>query len=71
MHNKMMPESIKIMHTKDGYPATGSPYIRVFAIINTIYKNEKMQKSMPIKEDNAKGAVEKATIPSNEYNKSL
>ena len=43
MQNSCIPLTKTIIHTSDGQPEVGSPYIRVLAIINIIAKNAIMQ----------------------------
>ena len=52
------------MHTKEGQPETGSPYVHVLTIITIIIINASKQNRTPAKVAIIKGAVEKAVIPS-------
>ena len=55
------------MHAIDGHPGVGSPYTRVFTIINIIAINATIQNIKPIIDENINGVVENAVIPSNAY----
>ena len=65
--NNWIPLTKKIIHTRLGQPAVGSPKMIVLAIIMIIIMKEIIQKRIPAIELIAKGAVEKATIPSIAY----
>ena len=67
VQNNWMPPTIKIMHTKDGQPDTGSPQISVRTTITTIIKNDIRQNSTPAIEARESGATENPVIPSSEY----
>ncbi len=54
-----------------GYPATGSPHIKVFTMMTIIQVRATRQNNIPITDAMANGTVEKATIPSKEYKKSF
>ena len=56
-----------MIHTRLGQPAVGSPKMIVLAMIMIIIMKEIIQKRIPAIELIAKGAVEKATIPSIAY----
>ena len=66
MQRSCMPPIKNIMQARLGQPDTGSPKIRVFAIITTIIIAEIKQNSIPKIEEITSGMVEKATIPSME-----
>ena len=55
------------MHTSDGQPDVGSPYINVLIIINIIASIAITQNTSPNIEENINGVVENAVIPSNAY----
>ena len=55
-----------IEQIRDGYPATGSPHIRVLAIIAQIITKAIRQNKIPKSEAINNGRVEKAIIPSSE-----
>ena len=59
-----MPLVIRIMHTREGQPETGSPKISFLTMINTIIRKAITQNRIPTKEAISSGAVEKAVIPS-------
>ena len=56
----------KIMQTREGYPATGSPNAKVFTMNTTTIIKETRQKRRPISEAMERGTVENATMPSME-----
>ena len=66
-----MPLVIRIMHTREGQPETGSPKINFLTMINTIIRKAITQNRIPTKEAISSGAVEKAVIPSMEYTSSF
>ena len=66
-----MPLVIRIMHTREGQPETGSPKISFLTMINTIIRKAITQNRIPTKEAISSGAVEKAVIPSMEYTSSF
>ena len=59
------------MQISEGYPATGSPKIRVLTIIMHIKIKANIHNNIPIIDAIANGAVENATIPSKEYKNSF
>ena len=65
--NNCIPLTKTIIHTSDGQPEVGSPYINVLTIINIIAKNEITQNIIPNTDANIKGVVENAVIPSIAY----
>ena len=52
------------MHAKEGQPATGSPQISFFAIMNKTNIADKIINNMPASETIVKGAELKAAMPS-------
>lgn len=64
MHNNCTPPIKSIIQTREGQPATGSPNNNVRIIIIKIIINEQIKRPVPMKAAMAKGAVEKAVIPS-------
>ena len=65
------PLVIRMMHTREGQPDTGSPKISFRTMINMIIKKAMIQNSTPTKEAIRSGAVENAVIPSREYTRSF
>ena len=64
--NNCIPAKKVIIHASDGQPLTGSPKTSARIKSTQTAINATAQKNNPIAEDQIKGAVEKATIPSME-----
>ena len=67
MHESCIPPISIIIHTSEGHPLVGSPYISFLIIINTIMTNAKSIQSIPKNEEITSGAVENPMTPSIEY----
>ena len=65
------PLVIRIIHTSEGQPDTGSPKISLRTIINMIIIKAITQNNTPTNEAIKSGAVENAVIPSREYTNSF
>ncbi len=61
-----IPLTMKMMHTSDGQPDTGSPQIRVLTMMTSIMRNDSIQKHTPTTDARDSGATEKPVIPSSE-----
>ena len=62
--NICIPETRVIMHTSEVQPSTGSPNNIFLTIISMIKIKDIKKKNKPNNEENIRGFVEKATIPS-------
>lgn len=62
--NSWIPLTKNIIQTRLGQPDVGSPNIRVLTIMNIIIIKAIKQNNIPVIELIARGAVEKAIIPS-------
>ena len=61
-----IPLTMKMIHTRDGQPDTGSPQIKVRTMMIRIIKKDSIQKTTPTIDANDSGATEKPVIPSKE-----
>ena len=64
------PLTMRMMHTRDGQPDTGSPNISFRMMMKKIIKKATTQKNAPMTEASISGTVENAQMPSREYRNS-